>query len=436
MDEKYYADRVALKHLLQQHGDWTAERLAETLGRSESWVKKWRLRIRAAESGDESVLNGWSRVPRRKPASIAQEVVDQILDWRDNPPRNLRRVPGPKALKYYLQDSPLGYLYAVPRSTSTLWRILKAQGRIAEKRRVEHHPVERAAPMQHWQLDFKDVSSVPADANGEGKQQHVVESLNVVDVGTSRVVSGQLSSDYTAETVLHAVAEVVRQQGLPQVVTFDRDPRFVGAWSGKDFPSPWVRFWQCLGVQVDVCPPHHPEKNAFVERYHRAYQEECLAVERPRTLAAAQQATRTFIRHYNTERPNQAISCQNRPPDVAFPRRPTLPSVPDTVALDGWLSAIHGKTFTRRLNANGQFTLGEQRYYVKRTQAHQFVSITVDAHQQQLTVRFRGAVLRTLPLKGLQCRSVAFDTFVDLLSQQAQNASRRLFFKQRASSMS
>jgi len=82
MDEKYYADRVALKHLLQQHRDWTAERLAETLGRSESWVKKWRLRMRAAEEGDESILKGWSRAPRRKPASISQEVVDQILDWR------------------------------------------------------------------------------------------------------------------------------------------------------------------------------------------------------------------------------------------------------------------------------------------------------------------------------------------------------------------
>jgi hypothetical protein len=37
--------------------------------------------------------------------------------------------------------------------------------------------------MQSWEIDFKDVSTVPAEP--EGKKQHVVETLNMVDVGTS-----------------------------------------------------------------------------------------------------------------------------------------------------------------------------------------------------------------------------------------------------------
>jgi hypothetical protein len=36
-----------------------------------------------------------------------------------------------------------------------------------------------------------------------------------------------------------------------------------------------------LGVGVRLCDPHHPAQNGFVERYHRTYQQECLAVDRP-----------------------------------------------------------------------------------------------------------------------------------------------------------
>jgi hypothetical protein len=70
--------------------------------------------------------------------------------------------------------------------------------------------------------------------------------------------------DYNAETVFTPVVEAVREYGLPDVVGFDRDPRFVGSASGRDFPSPFVRFWQCLEVEVYICPPRRPDKNAVV----------------------------------------------------------------------------------------------------------------------------------------------------------------------------
>lgn len=74
----------------------------------------------------------------------------------------------------------------------------------------------------HFQLDFKDVSSVSAEP--EGKQQHVVETCNAVDMGTSLLVSAQVRSDFTAETTLQAVSEIFHTQGLPAAVTIDRDP--------------------------------------------------------------------------------------------------------------------------------------------------------------------------------------------------------------------
>jgi transposase len=60
------------------------------------------------------------------------------------------------------------------------------------------------------------------------------------------------------------MADLLREQGLPDWVTFDRDARFVGSVQARDFPAPFVRFWLCLGVGVTVCPSHHPQTNGYV----------------------------------------------------------------------------------------------------------------------------------------------------------------------------
>jgi hypothetical protein len=84
------------------------------------------------------------------------------------------------------------------------------------------------------------------------------------------------------------------------------------------------------------------ESNAFVERYNRTYQEECLALDRPADLEQTKVATEAFVRHYNVERPHQGLSCGNRPPHTAFPQLPALPSLPSTVDPDGWLTQFDG----------------------------------------------------------------------------------------------
>src|SRR5712691_4583007 len=64
------------------------------------------------------------------------------------------------------------------------------------------------------QLDFKDASSVPADP--DGKQQHVVETLNILDKGTSVLIASYVRPDFTAETALQALAHTFATHGLPQ----------------------------------------------------------------------------------------------------------------------------------------------------------------------------------------------------------------------------
>ncbi len=267
----YYAARANLYHLWHQHPQWDHATLAAALGSSKGWVKKWLKRFREAQAAGvplADILPGHSRARKHPPIKTHALVVEQVLAIRDQPPEGLRRVPGQQAIRYYLQrDGALLFFQLPVPSAKTIYRILKAHDRIPEHKKRVHQPLERPAPMTCWQLDFKDVSSVPADP--DGKRQHVVETLNIIDTGTSVLLDAHVRADFTAETALQAVALTLARYGCPKLITLDRDVRWVGSPAGSDFPAALIRFCACLGIEVEVCAPQHPQENGFVERYNR-----------------------------------------------------------------------------------------------------------------------------------------------------------------------
>jgi transposase InsO family protein len=344
METQWIADRAHLRMLLKQQPHRPYRDLALTVGRSVAWVKKWAPRLRPTAASDFTALQR-KQSPRQyvQPCRHPQ-VVERILAIRDQPPDQLQRVPGPKAILHYLHRDPQlqAAQLRLPRSTKTIWHILRDHDRIAVPQRGEHQLVERVAPLRHWQIDFKGSTTVPADP--EGKHRHTIEILNVVDVGTSLLVATQPRGDYYAETAIEVLAQLFRDQGQPDVVTFDRDARFVGS---SDFPSAFVRFLRCLDIQTDICPAHRPDKNAFVERFHRSLEYECLQVEKPSTEEEVRQAVERYQSHYNLERPNQALTCGNQPPRQAFPQLPTLPQPAAVINPDVWLSDLDGMVYRR-----------------------------------------------------------------------------------------
>jgi hypothetical protein len=188
MEEEYFADRTTLRRLLKQRPDWTTKQYMAATGRSRSWVKKWRQRLRKAAPDDDRVLHGLSRARHTSPAPIQPQVIERILEIRDHPPDNLRRVPGPKAILYYLhQDQGLKASDVhLPTSTRTVWQILERH------RRIYRAPTP----------------------------EHVVETFNVVDVGTSILLEAVVRDDFTGETALMAVTHTLREHGRPDHVTF------------------------------------------------------------------------------------------------------------------------------------------------------------------------------------------------------------------------
>lgn len=419
MESKWIVARSQLRILHQQHPNWPKWRFAEELGYSLSWVKKWLKRFTVADPNDETVLFSRSRAPDQHQKRVADEVERKILEIRDHPPDNLARVPGPVAILYYLhRDEEMKASGAyLPRSTSTIWSILDRNQRIYRYRRPRPEPEERPEPLSHVQIDFKSISTVPA--NPDGKKQHVVETLNMVDKGTSILLTARPRDDYNAETVITTMVDAFLVNGLPEMVAFDRDPRFIGSWTAKEFPSPFMRFLMCLGIQVNVCPPQRPDRNAFVERYHLSYDRECLNVHRPNNLFKTVECTRTYQHHYNWERPNQATTCGNRPPRIAFPDLPRRPELPTTVDPDSWLDQLHGRYYRRRVSSNGATQIGRHRYYISRQLRGQSVVLRVDAQEKRLVAFQDNKPVKQLPLKGLYNGLMLFEDYLLLIQAEA-----------------
>jgi hypothetical protein len=420
MEAQWIADRQRLRHLLISRPDWSLQDYADAIGRSVSWVKTWRKRLRRAALDDEQVLLGYSCARKTPPPGLSPRVVERILDIRDNPPQNLGRVPGPKAILYYLQQEATTILAGerLPRSTRTIWRILRDHQRILDPPFRKHQPAERPAPLSSWQIDFKDASSVPAEM--EGKQQHVVEVLDTLDVGTSILLDAQVRADFTMATAIEAMAETVHSVGLPELVTMDRDPRFVGETSQRESPSPFLRFWLCLGVLLCICPPRRPDKNGFVERYHRTYEEECLRVQKPSDLATVSEVTATFKQHYNVERSHQGVSCGNQPPRLAFANVPQRPPVPQTVDPDRWIDALDGKCYLRKVQHDTGVSVGAGRYYATQALVGKHVTLRIDATDRSFVIEHEGQEVKRVAIQGTGRGRLPFDQFVELLATEAR----------------
>jgi hypothetical protein len=279
-------------------------------------------------------------------------------------------------------------------------------------------------------VDFKDSASVTVGP--EGKKQHLVEILNIVDEGTSILVDTVAGEDFNAETALKTMSEVLKRHGLPQQITFDRDPRWVGSYSTRDFPSAFVKYWSCLGVGVDICPPRRPDMNGFVERYNGNLGRECLAVQHPATLSQVREAIAKYKEHYNRQRPHQGLSCGNRPPLVAFPDLPALKSLPLVVDPDSWLKRFHGLRYVRKVDQKGTIRVDKHHYHCGKELAGKYVQAEVDGEQGQLVVWEGPQELKRLKLKGLIGGELSYEEYLKVRLKEAQSERRLASLRARA----
>jgi hypothetical protein len=130
--------------------------------------------------------------------------------------------------------------------------------------------------------------------------------------------------------------------------------------------------------------------------------------------------TEAFRQHYNYERPNQALSCGNRTPCVAFPDVAPLPRLPLSVDPDRWLKVLDGQRYVRKVRSKGSVQVDGVTYYVDQGWAGKHVSLRIDAVERVFVVEYREQVLKTLPIKGLKGEALLWEEYLECMTLEAR----------------
>jgi len=174
MEAYWVHKRVALWHLLQETPRQSDAQLARELDMSRSWVQKWRPRI--IESDIHNLDDFASRSRRRitSPKKVTEALEAKIIHYRETLTKQYHRRVGAKNILYHLQqDVDLKQLGVyIPRSVSTVHRVLVEAHRVPRPKPRVHVPADRPDQMQVWEIDFTDVST--ASSERTDKKAHEV----------------------------------------------------------------------------------------------------------------------------------------------------------------------------------------------------------------------------------------------------------------------
>lgn len=413
-------DRIRLHQLMKAHPRWTNEAYAIELNRSVSWVQKWHQRLAERDTTDIESFLSESRAPKTY-REMDEPVKSAIIDLRKDLSEAYHRPASAKLIQLKLNEieqlQEAGYF--VPKSHTTINRVLRERGYIQPRPERWREPLELPAPNEEWEMDF-----------GEIRIDHetILEFFLVVDRGTSRVIYLEGSMGYNAEMALEAVTRCFKQCGMPKRLRFDRDVRFVGSWTGRSYPSALIRFLRVMGIKPVVCPPRRPDLKPIVERTIWTLKYEWLDRHSINSYADGVEALATFEGYYNQERIHFGRACNGRIPNDAFPDLPALPALPDSVNPNAWLESYHQRVYQRRITTNGTFQIDKYTYYIDRRYAKRSVLVHIDATSGQFRVIADEGVITVVDMKGLaSVNQLPFEDYLGRMKQEARSIEMHRF---------
>lgn len=266
--------------------------VSELCGVSRQTIYKWQRRYE--RDGSDSLQNR-SRAPKQHAQAVSDSMRNQIVRLRR------KTGDGPKKIRVYLERLLLEE--KVP-SASTIGLILKARDltKAAPKRRHAPKPdgprrlTEAQAPNDVWTIDFKGEFSV-------GKS--TCYPLTVQDRLSRASLAIKAGTGTYTETTNSKMWSLFRAHGLPSVIRCDNGTPFISTRSPAGLTqvsSIWVR----LGIVVERTLPATPSENGRHERFHRTLKKHT-ANPPAKNLNAQQKRFDRFRKHFNEERPHEAL---------------------------------------------------------------------------------------------------------------------------------
>jgi transposase InsO family protein len=300
-------------------GNWSVSDLCRRYGVCRDTFYEWRKR---RDDGETAWFTDRSHAVEHCPHATDGALVEAIIALR-------RRFPhlGPRKLLWMLERHAPATRWP---AASTIGDILKRAGLIA--------PIKRRRPP----LDQARVMAPIADANDEWavdfkgwfrtRDHQRIDPLTITD-GYSRFLIDVRIVLPRIEPSQAVFVQAFRHFGLPRAIRCDNGTPFgsTGA-GGLTRLSAW---WLKLGVEPHFINPASPQENGRHERMHRTLKAQTSSP--PAANARAQQSRfDAFRRHYNEERPHEALG-QRLPHEVYMP---SLRTMPDRVE-EPWYDADH-----------------------------------------------------------------------------------------------
>ena len=164
-------------------------------------------------------------------------------------------------------------------------------------------PAPASRPNDVWTVDFKGCFTTT-----DGKR---VYPLTVRDLVSRFGLLAQMLSGQQFVPTQKAFIRLFKRHGQPRALRMDNGSPFGS--SGVRGLSSLSAWFLTLGIEVQFTRRGHPEDNGSHEQWHRVLKAETT---RPPASHPALQAARTtrWLRHYNHERPHEALN-QSPPAD-------------------------------------------------------------------------------------------------------------------------
>lgn len=352
--------------------------IAEALGRSSRWVRKW-----VARYGDDDHDDGWaqsqSRAPHTSPNQTPGELAGQILAARERLVSNPRAQYGALAIQWELRC--LG-VDPIPPSW-TIERVLHRAG-VTRPRRAQPGYISKGvaypAPVGIEPGTTHQVDMVGPRHLFGGVQFH---ALNLIDIGSHK--AGSDIVEVARPTLLAAsLAGIWGSTGVPVVAQFDNHPNFRGG-----IPPAWQHFGPIVATCLDLgviprfIPLREPWRNGVVEHFNDTWNKSFFRTEVFTSLDHLRLENTAFIAFHNAHHRYSAHAGHS--PDEIWAgrlRRELAPAYePPTQLPDrGRIEVVRYIRSNRRIDLFGKrITVGED-------QTHQYVTAIINVGTKSVVV--------------------------------------------------